>query len=151
MAWTTDTTNPRWGAPLIVVVDDDADVRTMVDAVLTEAGYRTLLIAHGGDAVPVIRQHQPALVILDLWMERIDSGVDILHTLHVDPTTRAIPVIVASAHPFLRPELAGLLDAPQYVFVQKPFPLDDLLQLIARLLTHSSGADAPAASYDRAS
>ncbi len=67
-------------------------------------------------------------------MERIDSGVQVLHTLHAGIATRAIPVILCSAHPFMRPELADLLREPHYVFLQKPFPLDDLLSTITTLL-----------------
>jgi DNA-binding NtrC family response regulator len=65
----------------------------------------------------------------------------VLGLLAVDPTTLTMPVIVASAHPFMRPELAGLLREPQYVFVQKPFPLDTLLQTIAALLTPTTPSD----------
>lgn len=106
-------TDAHAAPPLIVVVDDDEDIQGMLDLALREAGYRPVLVAHEADAAPIIRQAQPALVIMDLWMEHIDSGVAILHTLHADPTTRTIPVIVASAHPFMRPELADLLREPQ--------------------------------------
>jgi two-component system, OmpR family, response regulator MprA len=134
MSTATDKTRLGTVPPLVAVVDDDADIRAMMQLGLTEAGYRPLLIAHSTDAAFVLRHAQPALVILDLWMECIDSGVHLLHTLHAEATTRAIPVIVASAHPFLRPDLADLLREPHYVFMQKPYPLDDLLDTIAALL-----------------
>ncbi len=141
MTGTTHRPAPHAGPPRVVVVDDDGDMRAMLDVALREAGYHPLLVAHEADAVPTIQQAQPALIILDLWMEHINSGVQILHTLHADPTTRAISVIVASAHPFLRPELADLLREPHYVFVEKPFPLEDLLSSIATVL--APPADAP--------
>ncbi len=141
MADMVASTDAHAAPPLIVVVDDDEDIHSVLDLALQEAGYRTRLLGQGAEAAPIIRQAQPALVILDLWMEHIDSGVAILHTLHADPTTRTIPVIVASAHPFMRPELADLLREPQYVFVQKPFPLDTLLQTIAALLAPTTPSD----------
>src|SRR3712207_4011833 len=103
-------TMDRHAVPLLIaVVDDDADIRGMLELALREAGYHTLMLEQGADAAHIIRQAQPALVIADIWMERIDSGVQILHALHAEATTRSIPVIVASAHPFMRPELADLL------------------------------------------
>ncbi len=90
----------------------------------------------------LIRDMQPALVIQDIWMERIDSGVRLLHALHENDATRALPVIVCSAHPFMRPELADLLREPHYVFLQKPFSLNDLLSTIATML-RSSVANRP--------
>ncbi len=124
-----------------MVVDDDEDIHGVLDLALHEAGYRTLLVGQEAAAALMIRQAQPALVIMDIWMEHIDSGVQLLRACAADPTTRTIPMIVASAHPFMRPELADLLREPQYVFVQKPFPLDALLQTIAALLAPTRPSD----------
>jgi len=146
MAGTTHAANPQAAPPHVAVVVDDRDMLHMLDLALTAAGYRTLRVAHEADAAPAIRHAQPACVVLDLWMEHIDSGVEILHTLHADPTTRAIPVIVASAHPFLRPELRELLRTPHDVFVQKPIPLDDLLHTIATVRAPTAGAAPPSAA-----
>jgi two-component system, NtrC family, nitrogen regulation response regulator GlnG len=143
MSHATDDPEPRAEPPLLAVVDDDADIRDMLEGALTEAGYRPLLIAQSIDAASVLRHAQPALVILDLWMERIDSGVQLLQALHTTETTRAVPVIVASAHPFMRPELDELLREPHYVFVQKPFPIEALLDTIATLLGPRASLAAP--------
>jgi DNA-binding NtrC family response regulator len=120
--------------PLIAVVNDDEDILAMFDLALTEAGYQPLLIRQGEEAASMIRHAQPALLIQDIWMERIDTGVRLLHALHDDDATRTLPVIVCSAHPFMRPELADLLREPHYMFLQKPFPLDDLLSAIPTML-----------------
>lgn len=119
---------------LIAVVNDDEDILGMFDLALSERGYQPLLIRHGEEVASTIRQEQPAIVIQDIWMERIDTGVRVLHALHADDATSAIPVIVCSAHPFMRPELADLLQQPHYAFLQKPFPLDDLFSLITTML-----------------
>jgi DNA-binding NtrC family response regulator len=120
--------------PLIAVVNDDEDILAMFELALTEAGYQPLLLRQGEDAASIIREAQPALVIQDIWMERIDTGVRLLHALHDNDETRALPVIVCSAHPFMRPELADLLREPHYAFLQKPVPLDDLLSTITTML-----------------
>ena len=120
--------------PLIAVVNDDEDILSMFDLALTDRGYQPLLIRQGEEVASIIRQAQPALVIQDIWMERIDTGVRVLHALHADDATSAIPVIVCSAHPFMRPELADLLREPHYAFLQKPFPLDNLLSTITTML-----------------
>jgi DNA-binding NtrC family response regulator len=115
-------------------VNDDEDILSMLDLALTDAGYQSLLIRQGEAAAELIRDAQPALVIQDIWMERIDSGVRLLHALHENDATHTIPVIVCSAHPFMRPELADLLREPHYAFLQKPFSLNDLLSTIATML-----------------
>ena len=119
-------------------MNDDEDILAMLDLALTDAGYHPLLIRHGEEAAALIRDAQPALVIQDIWMERIDSGVRLLHALHEDDATHAIPVIVCSAHPFMRPELTDLLEQPHYRFLQKPFLLNDLLSTIATMLPSSA-------------
>lgn len=125
------SSDPR---PVIAVVNDDEDILSMFDLALTEAGYQTMLLRNGDGAASIIRDAQPALVIQDIWMERIDTGIRMLHVLHADDATRAIPVVVCSAHPFMRPELADLLQQPHYAFLQKPFPLDDLFSTITDML-----------------
>jgi len=96
----SDRPDPR---PLIAVIDDDPEILQMLHRALTFAGYRTVLWQRGKDAHRMIRQAQPALVILDLWLEARDSGEIVLDLLQLDPRTRSIPVIVCSGHvPILR-------------------------------------------------
>ena len=65
-------------APLIAVVEDDPEIRELLDLLLTEEGYRTLLLPVGWDAPRIVRETRPALVIMDLWLETGDAGLNAL-------------------------------------------------------------------------
>src|SRR5688572_15113728 len=126
--------------PLIAIIEDEPDVQEMLHAVLTAEGYRTLRWSQGKDAHLYIRETQPDLVILDLWLEDHESGSVVLDLLKRNPHTRQIPVIICSAHVlelrrlFRRGALTGC------AIVEKPFNIDELLAKIEALLKEEAGA-----------
>lgn len=80
----------------ILVVDDEIDVRSLLVAVLQEAGYETAEVRDALNIVHVVESEQPDLVLLDLTMPEID-GFEALWRLKSSTSTESIPVIVASA------------------------------------------------------
>jgi len=110
--------------PTILVVDDSILLRAANAAILTRAGYTVLTAGDGEEALQVVRQHRPDLVILDLMMPKL-GGEQVLQALREDATTKYIPVIVltslyqkneqrmrqAGASAFI--EKSRLLDKPQ--------------------------------------
>ena len=126
---------------VVVVVEDDSDLRDLLDGCLTAEGYRTILLAESSQAAAVIRHEQPHLIILDIWLEQPASGWWLLRALQRDARTGRIPVLVYSAHAFLLTEMAQSFRAPHYVFVSKPFQFDRLLAQIQTLVerARSSG------------
>lgn len=81
--------------PVILVVDDDPDLRGLYANYLQLAGYGVLEAANGLEALELARAHQPQLIITDVEMPRMD-GVRLVETIRRDPTTHAIPVICLS-------------------------------------------------------
>jgi CheY-like chemotaxis protein len=79
----------------ILVVDDEADVRKFLIAVLEKAGYETLTAANGAEALEVTRDQKPDLVILDLAMPS-QSGTDFYRKLSKDKELGDTPIIVVS-------------------------------------------------------
>jgi len=79
----------------ILVVDDEADVRTFLTAVLKKEGYVTVTAEDGMQALEVARQEQPALVILDLQMPN-KTGTEFYRNLSKDKTLKDTPIIVVS-------------------------------------------------------
>lgn len=79
--------------PLVLVADDDAEVRDLVRDVLAQAGFRTLTAADGEEALALAREHHPALIVLDIMMPMMD-GYTALTRLRGHPSTREIPVII---------------------------------------------------------
>ena len=80
----------------ILVVDDEDDVRNLMVAVLSEAGYSVIDINSAVGIVDQVRASRPDLIILDLTMPVVD-GFSALHQLKTDPGLANIPVVIASA------------------------------------------------------
>lgn len=79
----------------ILVIDDEADIRAFMTAVLRRNGYETLTASNGEEGIEVARRERPDLITLDLLMPR-QSGVDFYRTLGEDENLSGIPVIVIS-------------------------------------------------------
>ncbi len=79
----------------ILVVDDDPNIRSLLEQELTEAGYRVRLAEDGRKALALIREEIPGLVILDVMMPEM-NGFDVAAVLKNDPATMDIPIIILS-------------------------------------------------------
>jgi two-component system alkaline phosphatase synthesis response regulator PhoP len=82
--------------PKILVVDDEADVRNVVTAILNQAGYDVVEAEYGLDGYSKAQSEKPDLVLLDLMMPVVD-GFEVLGKLKQNPSTRSIPVIILTA------------------------------------------------------
>jgi len=112
----------------ILVVDDEADVRTFLTAVLKKRGYETLSAADGKEAFDITRRERPDLVILDLMMPQ-QTGTDFYRRLTKDSELCRIPIIVVSG-------LAGrhlAVREPVAVF-DKPIDPDEFGETVDRAL-----------------
>ena len=79
--------------PLIMVVDDDADTRELVDTLLERAGYARAIAASGEEAVSLLEQHTPALIVLDLNMPGM-VGWSVAALVRKHERTARIPILV---------------------------------------------------------
>jgi len=113
----------------ILVVDDEPLIREVVAILLEDEGYAVVTADDGRAAVDVVERETPALVLMDVMMPRLD-GPAAFRAMREHPHGEAIPVILMSA----MAEPADL-DPEITAFVRKPLDLDQLLTLIARLLT----------------
>jgi UDP-3-O-[3-hydroxymyristoyl] N-acetylglucosamine deacetylase len=122
----------------ILVVDDEAGIRQSVRGVLADEGYRVLEAEDGRGALRLIESERPRLVILDIWMPEMD-GIELLRRIRdSDPAT---PVIVISGHGNIETAVtATKLGA--FDFIEKPFSLDGLLQVVDRALESNPVASA---------
>ena len=82
--------------PKILVVDDEADVRNVVSAILKQAGYEVVVAEYGLSGYSKAQSEQPDLVLLDLMMPVVD-GFEVLTKLKKNPDTSSIPVIILTA------------------------------------------------------
>jgi signal transduction histidine kinase/CheY-like chemotaxis protein len=79
----------------VLVVDDDSNIRSLLQQELTEGGYRVRLAEDGRKALSLIREETPGLVILDVMMPEM-NGFDVAAVLKNDPATMDIPIIILS-------------------------------------------------------
>jgi signal transduction histidine kinase/DNA-binding response OmpR family regulator len=79
----------------VLVVDDDSNIRSLLQQELTEAGYTVRLAEDGRKALALIREQTPGLVILDVMMPEM-NGFDVAAVLKNDPATMDIPIIILS-------------------------------------------------------
>jgi chemosensory pili system protein ChpA (sensor histidine kinase/response regulator) len=119
-------------APLIMVVDDSLTVRKITGRLLEREGYRVLAAKDGLDALEMMRDVLPAVMLVDIEMPRMD-GFDLTRTLRGDPRTRDIPIIMISSR------TAGkhrdqAMQLGVNAFLGKPYPEVELLQHIANFL-----------------
>ncbi len=84
-------------APLVVVIEDEADARELVARALTRAGFAVQGVGGGDAGLTLARAKSPALVLLDIFLPD-RSGWRVLQSLKQDPKTRDIPVIVLSVN-----------------------------------------------------
>ncbi len=113
--------------PRILVVDDDPIVQQFVSSILVENGYEVFTASDGREALDMIRELKPDLVILDLIMPYRD-GYEVLRLLQEKDETREIPVVILSAKSREEDIIRGL-EAGAEDFMIKPF---NALELVAR-------------------
>jgi two-component system, OmpR family, response regulator RpaA len=117
----------------IMVVDDDDDLRTMVEGLLRRAGYVVVGVASGYEAHPLALQTLPALIILDIGMPGMD-GLTTLWKMRKHDELATVPVIILTAYESydLRGEAASV---GCHNYLTKPFEPAALKALVNQLLS----------------
>ncbi|MEW2330116.1 ATP-binding protein [Micromonospora chersina] len=119
----------------ILVVDDNADMRSYLMRILSDQGWHVRAVGDGRQALEAIRREAPDLVLTDVMMPHVD-GFELVRRLRRDPATGTLPVLVLSARAGAEASVEGLaLGADDYVV--KPFTA---AELIARIRAALSGA-----------
>lgn len=126
----------------IVVANDDALMLDLMRDLLTEEGYRVTLIRESRKAHELIKELQPNLAILDIRMGNELTGFELITLLTLDPATRCIPLMVASADSRALHEHQAQLAHHNIPVLAKPFDLDDLLKVIDAQLRLKEARDA---------
>jgi two-component system response regulator MprA len=114
----------------ILVVDDDAPIRRMLDRTLGAAGYDVTLSPDGGDALAVLDRQIPDLVVLDVAMPGLD-GIAVCRRLR--SRGLATPVLLLTARDAVEDRVRGL-DAGADDYLVKPFATEELLARVRALL-----------------
>ena len=80
----------------VLAVDDEANVRRLLQLILQRAGYRVTVASDGEEALEMVKKDRPDIVLTDITMPRVD-GIEFVRRLKADASTAGIPVIMVSA------------------------------------------------------
>jgi phosphate regulon transcriptional regulator PhoB len=119
-------------APEVLIVEDEADIRQLVDFHLSRNGFRCRSVASGAHALEEVRRTLPDLVLLDLMLPAMD-GLEVCRRLRSDPRTAGVPIIILTARADEVDRVVGLeLGADDYV--SKPFSPKELVARVRAVL-----------------
>jgi two-component system, cell cycle response regulator DivK len=117
----------------VVVVDDHLPTREAYAALLTDSGYRVFEASNGGEAIVLVRRHEPDVVLMDVLMPVL-GGVEAAASLRAYPETAGVPILAVTA-------TAGQVEQERMRRVCddiliKPCSPEDILSRMRQLTTH---------------
>jgi two-component system cell cycle response regulator DivK len=117
---------------LILVVEDNDHNRMLIRDVLQATGYRVVEAETAEDGLRMAAEQRPALVLMDIQLPGM-NGIEALHRLRADPTTRAISVIAVTASAMTQ-DRRQILAAGFDGYQPKPISVKALLQTVREML-----------------
>lgn len=125
----------------VLVIEDEGDLRAVLDYNLRKAGHTVVLAECGHKGLVLCRQHRPGIVLLDLMLPDL-SGTEVCRALRDDPATRATPIIMLTAKTDEVDRVVGFeLGADDYL--TKPFSMRELLLRIQAILRRADSGPEP--------
>ncbi len=112
----------------IVLVDDDADIRRIVELRLRMAGFRILTASDGQAGLELVRAEKPRVALLDLMMPR-KHGFAVCQEIRSDPELRGVYIIVGSVKTYA-PDIRRAKELGADLYLTKPYDLEALVQTL---------------------
>ena len=114
----------------ILIIDDNADIRNILDELIQDAGYKTRLAANFNQGLSEIDKKLPDVAIIDVKLDKGDNdGIQLLE--HIKTKNTDIPVIIISGHANIEMAINSLRSGA-FEFIQKPFDKERLLNFVKR-------------------
>jgi two-component system phosphate regulon response regulator PhoB len=120
---------------VVLVADDDVDIRDLVAFKLEQAGLEVIAVQDGETALEEARARQPELAVLDISMPGL-SGIDVCRMLRADPATAGMLIIMLTAR-VQEQDVEGGFSAGADDYVTKPFSPRELVSRIQALLSRT--------------
>ena len=120
---------------VVLVADDDADIRDLVAFKLEQAGFEVVAVEDGHSALEQARDRHPTLAVLDVSMPGL-SGIDVCRMLRADPATAGMLIIMLTAR-VQEQDVEGGFSAGADDYVTKPFSPRELVSRIQALLSRA--------------
>jgi two-component system nitrogen regulation response regulator NtrX len=116
----------------ILIVDDQDDIRSLIEGILQDEGFKTRSAKDSQTAMKMIAEKEPQLLVLDIWLENSDmDGMEMLKKLV--KSNADMPVIMISGHGNIETAV-NAIQVGAYDFIEKPFKADKLLVLARRAI-----------------
>jgi two-component system phosphate regulon response regulator PhoB len=126
----------------LLIVEDEPDLQKILEFNLRQAGHRTRVASDASQAMALIRQEKPELILLDLMLPDL-PGTELCRQLKRAEATRGIPIIMVTARGEEVDRVVGFeLGADD--FVPKPFSVRELILRVQAVLRRSTGSPPPA-------
>ena len=114
----------------ILIVDDNADIRNIINELIIDAGYKTRLAANYNQALAEIDKKLPDVAILDVKLDKGDNdGIELLS--HIKSKNKETPVLIISGHANIEMAVKSLQHGA-FEFIEKPFDQERLLNFVKR-------------------
>ena len=114
----------------ILIIDDNADIRNIINELIIDVGYKTRLAANYNQALAEIDKKLPDVAIIDVKLDKGDQdGIELLS--HIKSKNKDIPVIVISGHANIEMAVKSLQHGA-FEFIEKPFDRERLLNFVKR-------------------
>ena len=120
---------------VVLVADDDADIRDLVAFKLEQAGFEVISVEDGQVALEQAQSRNPTLAVLDVSMPGL-SGIDVCRMLRADPATAGMLIIMLTAR-VQEQDVEGGFNAGADDYVTKPFSPRELVSRIQALLSRA--------------
>jgi two-component system KDP operon response regulator KdpE len=131
------------GAPTVLVVEDEPEIRGILRRVLEELGVRVTEAATGAEGIALAERLRPDLVVLDLGLPDV-QGDEVCRAVRASPVVGHVPIVVVSAR-HSEEEKVRLLDAGADDYLTKPFGSAELAARVRAHLRRAQRVDAAAA------
>jgi DNA-binding response OmpR family regulator len=118
--------------PLVLVADDDADIRSLVVFRLERSGYRVIVASDGEEALALALQHKPDLAVLDVMMPKLD-GYEVTRRLRKEDATHSMPVILLTSRA-QEADVARGFESGADDYIRKPFSPQELRARVQAIL-----------------
>ncbi len=114
----------------ILIIDDNSEIRVILEEILSETGYKTRLAANYNQALTEIDKKLPDIAIIDVKLDKSENdGIELLN--HIKLKNKDIPVIIISGHANIEMAIKSLKSGA-FEFIQKPFDKERLVNFVNR-------------------
>ena len=114
----------------ILIIDDNSEIRTILQEIISDSGYKTRLAANYNQALSEIDKKLPDVAIIDVKLDKSDNdGIELLN--HIKNKNKDIPVIIISGHANIEMAVKSLKSGA-FEFIQKPFDKNRLINFVKR-------------------